>query len=483
MSQPTADIAALYQETDAVGLAAHVAAGDVTPAELLDAALARVAATNPVLNYMAQDCTDRARLQASAPLPRSPLAGVPFLVKDLGVDIAGVRSGSGSRFLEHLAAADSHFIQRADAAGLVTFGKTTTPELGLTVTTESRATGRTRNPWDPERTTGGSSGGAACAVAVGAVPLAQASDGGGSVRVPASCCGLLGLKTSRGRVPLGSALPARGKVEDWNGLSGIGPISRSVRDAAAFLDIFGHPAAGDRVRPFLPKGGYLEAIRHKPPRLNIGLQIAPYSGDRVDPDVHGALHDAALLLGHLGHHVHEARPDIDWAALMEANTTNIATCTARTLDAHAALSGHSWTEEGIEPITAMWHHIAQGRTSRDLQAAISTFEATAISVDLFFEAHDLLLSPVLATPPVALGVLHLDQPSSDFGPAFSAFCPYAVLANISGCPAVSLPLGMSHDGLPIGIMAMAPFGREDLLLQLAAELEAAAPWGSRRPPV
>lgn len=471
------DIETLYRQTDAVGLAAHVAAGDVSPAELLDAAIARTQATNPLLNFIAQDATDRARQQARAPLPDGPLAGVPFLVKDLGIDIAGVRTGSGSRYLEHVAIQNSIFVDRADAAGLLTFGKTTTPELGLTITTESLAKGRTRNPWNPEKTTGGSSGGSAAAVAAGVVPLAQASDGGGSVRVPASCCGLLGLKTSRGRIPLGP-----GRVEDWNGLSGIGPISRSVRDAAAFLDVFAHPAPGDRVRPPLPEGGYLAAISRKLPRLNIALMLHPFSGDLVDPDVHATLHDTALVLGRLGHLVREDVPAIDWAALMDANTTNIATCTARTLATHAAITGHAATADGIEKITAMWRHIAANRTAQDLQAALATFEAAATTIDHFFDHHQLLLSPTLAKPPIDLGILQLDQDNPGlFGTEFSAFCPFASLANLTGCPAITLPLGTSHDGLPIGIMAMAPFGREDLLLQLAAELEVETPWASRRP--
>lgn len=470
------DIETLYARTDAVGLAAHVAAGDVSPAELLEVAIARADATNPLLNFLARNTVARARARAAKPLNAGPLSGVPFLVKDLGIDIAGVPTGSGSRYLARIADADSHFIARADAAGLLTFGKTTTPELGLTVSTESLATGRTRNPWNPQKTTGGSSGGSAAAVAAGVVPLAQASDGGGSVRVPASCCGLLGLKTSRGRVPLGP-----GKVEDWNGLSGIGPISRTVRDAAAFLDVFGHPAPGDRVRPPRPEGGYLQAITRKAPGLKVALMLRPFDGNAVDPDVQAALHDTALLFGRLGHSVREDVPAIDWPALMDANTTNIATCTARTLAAHAATVGHEAAPDTIEKITAMWCHIAATRTAQDLQAAIATFETAAITIDRFFETHDLLLSPTLAKPPIDLGVLHLDQDSAAFGREFGAFCPFAGLANLTGCPAITLPLGTSHDGLPIGIMAMAPFGREDLLLQLAAEVEEAAPWAGRRP--
>jgi amidase/6-aminohexanoate-cyclic-dimer hydrolase len=402
---------------------------------------------------------------------------VPFLVKDLGIDIAGVRTGSGSRYLDHLPTTNSIFVDRADAAGLVTFGKTTTPELGLTVTTESKAKGETRNPWNPTRTTGGSSGGAACAVAAGVVPLAQASDGGGSVRVPASCCGLFGLKTSRGRIPLGP-----GKVEDWNGLSGIGPISRSVRDAAAFLDVFAHPAPGDRVRPPRPAQGYLTAIDYAPPKLRVALMLHPLTGEHIDPDVHAVLHDAALLLGRLGHHVHEDAPPIDMGALSDANVTNIAISTTRTLLRHAQLVGHVAQPDDIEPITAMWRHLGEARTGLDLQATIATFEDAAIRMDSFFESYDILLTPTLAKPPINLGVLGLDnRDAAAFGREFQDFCPFASLANMTGTPAITLPLGMSHDGLPIGVMAQGPFGSEEMLLRLAAQVEQTLPWAGRRP--
>jgi amidase/6-aminohexanoate-cyclic-dimer hydrolase len=475
------DLDALYQATDAVGLAAHVKAGDVSPGELLDAAVSRVEATNPELNYMAQWCLERARARALDPLPEGPLAGVPFLVKDLGIHIAGVRTGAGSSYLDHLSTVQSIFVDRADAAGLVTFGKTTTPELGLTVTTESTAHGLTRNPWNPAKTTGGSSGGAACAVAVGAVPLAQASDGGGSVRVPASCCGLLGLKTSRGLIPLGQTPPHRGKVEDWNGLSGIGPISRTVRDAAAFLDVFAHPAPGDRVRPARP-ASYLAALAEKPRRLDIGLMLHPFTGEHVDPEVHAVLRDTALLLGRLGHHVREAAPAIDMAALSDANVTNIAICTTRTLADHAAFIGHEATLDSIEPITAMWRHIGRSKTGEDLQRALETFQQAAVAIDLFFETHDILLTPTLAKPPIDLGILALtSEDAGHFGREFQHFCPFASLANITGTPAITLPLGMTHNGLPIGIMAQGRFAAETTLLQLAAELEATTAWAQRRP--
>ena len=249
------DITSLYRDTDAVGLAQLVKRREVKPAELLDAALARIEETQPRFNYIVRLFPERARAQAAQPGGDGPLAGVPFLVKDLGIDVAGEVSGMGSRSLNYTPDWNSVVVDRADAAGLLTFGKTTTPELGLTITTESEATGKTRNPWDPSRIAGGSSGGAAVAVAVGAVPLAQASDGGGSVRVPASCCGLVGLKTSRGLVPHGPNMETM-----WNGMAVTGPIARTVRDCAAFLDVMAGPSAGTRATPPLPAGGYLSAL-------------------------------------------------------------------------------------------------------------------------------------------------------------------------------------------------------------------------------
>lgn len=471
------EIADLYRTTDAVGLAKLVQRQEVKAIELLAAAQARVAETDPVYNFIAQDCSARAEAQLASRLPKGPLSGVPFLVKDLGIDIAGTHTGSGSRYLDKVPTRNSHFIDRADAAGLITFGKTTTPELGLTVTTESLATGPTRNPWNPLKTTGGSSGGSACAVALGAVPLAQASDGGGSVRVPASCCGLLGLKTSRGRIPLGPD-----KVEDWNGLSGIGPISRSVRDAAAFLDVFGHPAHGDRVRPSRPADGYLAAIQRPVRPLKVALLLHPLTGETVDADVSATLHDAALQLVRLGHNVHNDKPPIDMGALSDANVTNIAISTSRALKLQAELVGHEAPADAIEKITAMWRHIASGRSGLHLQDSLATFERAAIAIDHFFDHYDILLSPTLAKPPIDLGVIDLDQPDAGvFGQEFQQFCPYASLANMTGCPAISLPLGQSHDGLPIGIMAMGRFADEETLLQLAAQLEVDSPWADRRP--
>ncbi len=469
------NLADLLHSTDAVGLSALVKAGEVQPSELLEAAIARVDATNPALNYIAQDCRDRARAQAAQPLPDGPLAGVPFLVKDLGVDIAGVVTGSGSRALPHRAQANSTFMDRADAAGLLTFAKTTTPELGLTVTTESSAHGQTRNPWNRERTTGGSSGGTATAVAVGAVPLAQASDGGGSVRVPASCCGLFGLKPSRGLIPVGPW-----HIDAWNGLSVIGPISRSVRDAAAFLDAFAGPEAGSRVIPARPEGGYTATLARPVPRLKIA--IMPMAGFALDADVASAFEDAMGLFSRLGHSVVEARPDIDMRAMNGANINNIAASTASDIAAINALRPTPIDTELLEPLVLNWLRMGQAVTAVELQSALNTLSRGAQAMDHFFQQYDILLSPTLAQPPVELGLLSLANPDPEsFSAAFGRFCPFASLANMTGTPAITLPLGTSRDGLPIGIMAQGRFASEGLLLQLAAEIEQAAPWKDRRP--
>ncbi|MFN3371552.1 MAG: amidase [Sphingomonadaceae bacterium] len=474
-----ADAATLLATRDAVGLAALVRAREVSAAELLDAALERVAATNPRFNYIVRLTEDRARAQLARPLPDGPLSGVPFLVKDLGVDIAGVETGNGSRFLRFTRTESSILVDRADAAGLVTFGKTTTPELGLTVTTESAATGITRNPWNPARIAGGSSGGAAVAVAVGAVPLAQASDGGGSVRVPAACCGLLGLKTSRGLVPLGPTLETM-----WNGLAVTGPISRSVRDAAAFLDAVAGPAPGTRASPPLPAGGFLAGLDAPVPPLRIAVLADPPFGVAVDPAVRAVFDQAVALLEELGHHPDPAELPIDFAALTAANITNIAVCTATDIDLIAAMVGHQPAEGDLEPAVANWLRMGRERSGPDQQKALLAIEQAVIAYDRFMAGYDLILTPTLARPPVEIGLLSLSNPdTAQFVETYTGFCPSVGLANLTQAPAITLPLGMTPDGLPVGVMAQGRYGADLLLLRLARQLEVAAPWADRRPPV
>lgn len=473
-----ADAATLLATEDAVGLAAHVRRGDIAAAELLDAALHRVAATDPQFNYIARLCADRARARLARPLGDGPLAGVPFLVKDLGVDIAGVETGNGSRFLRFVPPVSSTIVERADDAGLLIFGKTTTPELGLTVTTESAATGITRNPWNPSRIAGGSSGGAAVAVAVGAVPLAQASDGGGSVRVPAACCGLFGLKTSRGLVPLGPHVETM-----WNGLAVTGPISRSVRDSAAFLDVLAGPAPGTRATPARPPGGYLAGLQAPVGRLRMAVIADPPFGVAVDPDVRAVFDRTIRLLADLGHTLEPATLPIDFATLTAANITNIAVCTATDIETISALVGRPPADGDLEPAIANWWRMGRERVGVDHQKALITIEQAAIAYDRFMAGFDVLLTPTLARPPVEIGLLSLSNPdTAQFVEVYTSFCPSVGLANLTQTPAITLPMGETPDGLPVGVMAQARYGQDLLLLRLARQIEEAAPWAGRRPP-
>lgn len=478
MAEPSADIAQAYHELDAVALADLVRRREVSPAELLQVALDRVAATQDDFNYVTALFPDRARERLTQPLPDGPLAGVPFLVKDLGMDVAGQLSGMGSRSAHYTPDRNSILVDRADAAGLLLFGKTTTPEFGLTLSTESAATGQTRNPWNPAHIAGGSSGGAAVAVALGAVPLAQGSDGGGSIRIPSSCCGVFGLKTSRGLVPNGP-----GGENRWNGMSVNGPIARSVRDCAAFMDVIAGPAPGTRAAPALPTGGWLANLNAAPSGLRVALMVDAPTGTPVDPDVQNALKDAAKLLQSLGHHIEVAVPDLDWSALAMANVVNIACCITADIAQHIRRWGRD-PVAGLEPSVANWWRMGQQKTGAELENALRTLESGSAALDDFFADFDLILSPTLAEPPIELGILSLSNPDHrQFNETFARLSPFATLANMTGTPAISLPLGQSSTGLPIGIMAQAGYGRDLLLLQLAHQIEQAAPWADRRPPV
>lgn len=472
------DIHQLYRETDAVGLAGLIRRGEISAEEALRAAISRVAATQPQLNYLACEFPERARSRAALPLGNGPLAGVPFLVKDLGIDVAGQPSGMGSRSLSYMATRDSTIVARADAAGLLLFGKTTTPEMGLTISTESAAKGKTRNPWNPERIAGGSSGGTAVAVAVGAVPLAQGSDGGGSIRVPSSCCGVFGLKTSRGLVPHGPNGESK-----WNGMAVNGPVARTVRDAAAFMDVLAGPTRGTRATPAIQLGNWLAQLDAAPSGLRVALVSQSPIGTDIHPDVQSALAAAAKLLAGLGHHIEDAAPPVDWQAMMGANICNIATCIATDVGLIAEQLGHD-PRAGLEPSVLNWVNMGATKSAVDQERALRTLELGAIALDEFFERYDIILSPTLAAPPIEFGPLSLSNPDhAQFNQTFARLSPFVTLANMTGTPAISLPLGQSADGLPIGIMAHGRFGADLQLLQLARQVEQAAPWADRRPPV
>ena len=469
-----------FDQYDALGLGELVRRGDVGAEALLDRAIARVEAVDPRLNAVVLRDYDAARRQLAERPATGPFAGVPFLLKDLGAAVAGTITTDGSRaFADWTAQADNTITRRAKAAGLTIFGKTATPEFGLTTTTESRLWGATRNPWNLDRIAGGSSGGAAAAVAARITPMAHASDGGGSIRIPASCCGLFGLKPSRGRVPYGV-----GAGIGWNGLSTQHAVTISVRDSAALLDALSGPEPGDSVVPPMAHGSFLSAAARAPGRLRIALVEDSPSGAALHPDCRAALLDAAKLCEDLGHRIEPAKLTLDAGAIRDAMTVSMAVDIATRLDRRGAERGRPVSEDEVETITWMLAHRGRTVTGQAYADARRTFDIAAAEVARLLTTYDVFLSPTLAEPPGRLGRLILSPANtSDYGRAIGAFSPYTALQNQTGVPAMSTPLYWNDEGLPIGVMFTAPHAREDLLFSLAAQLETARPWAGRRPPV
>ncbi|KUR81352.1 amidase [Novosphingobium sp. Fuku2-ISO-50] len=469
----------LLASDDALGLAERIRRREVSAAELLDAAIARAEAMNPRFSFMAQRLYDRAHAAVAAGLPEGPFSGVPWLLKDLNTHIAGERTGNGSRFYaDYRATETSELVRRVERAGFVIFGKTTTPEFGLTGTTENKVTGATRNPWNPAHTTGGSSGGAATAVAAGVLPAAHATDGGGSIRIPASCCGLFGLKPSRGRVPMG---PAR--TEGWGGLSVHHAVTRSVRDSAAILDATQGVEPGSRYGAPTPDGTFLSQVGRDPGKLRVALMTRPNSGSPVDPEVLATLEATARLLESLGHHVEEAAPKLDAAAIGWASFVLMGSSVAADVTDRARATGLVVGPDTLESITLAMIAFGEKCSGMDFARANNTLQAAAVTVGQFMDRHDVILSPTLAAPPLLLGEINLSPGVGfeEWGRRVSTWSPFTQLANMTGQPGMSLPLGMSRDGLPIGVMAMGRYGEEALLFRLAGQIERAAPWAGRKP--
>ena len=472
---PKDDVLATH---DMTALAELVQRRKASPTELLEAAIARAEALNPRFNFMAQKHYDYARAAIARGLPKGHFTGVPWLLKDLNTYIAGELTEQGSRYYKgNRATVTSELVKRYERAGLVIFGKTTVPEFGLSGTTESRATGLTRNPWNPEHTSGGSSGGASAAVAAGVVPGPHATDGGGSIRVPASCCGLFGLKPSRGRVPMG---PPR--TEGWGGMSTHHAVTWSVRDSAALLDATHGTERGSRYGAPTPERSFLEEVLRKPGRLRIALNVTTPMGTPVDPECVAAVRDAAKLCESLGHHVEEAAPKVDNAALGRAVFTMISASIAADLRAREAATGIVAGPEMIETVTRAFYDMGMKTSGVDFAQANSDLQVAATTVANFMDNFDLLLSPTLASPPVKLGILGLSPADlNSYYKAVTEFGPFSALFNQTGQPSMSVPLAMSKAGLPIGVMFSARYGDEATLFRLAGQLERAAPWADRRP--
>jgi amidase len=463
---------------DLVGLAEMVRRREASPGELLDEAIARAEALNPRLNFLTQRHYDYARQAIARGLPDGPFSGVPWLLKDLNTFLAGEVTGQGSRYYAgNRPTVTSELVRRYERAGLVIFGKTASPEFGLTPTTESKANGRTRNPWNPERTAGGSSGGAASAVAAGVLPAAHATDGGGSIRIPASCCGLFGLKPSRGRMPMG---PAR--TEGWGGMSTPHVVSWSVRDSAALLDATHGLEPGSRYGAPTPERPFLQDVGRPPGNLRIALNVVSPSGSPVDPECAEAARQAARLCESLGHQVTEAAPKLDAAAIGRASSVIVRASVASDLRAREAATGVKPSPDVLEAMT--WSMLEQGEklTAMEFVRANEALQQAAVQVALFMADYDVILSPTLGQPPIPLGVL--DPSPADFKAWYEAvqrFSPFTALQNQTGQPSMSVPLAMSKAGLPIGVMFSGRYGDEGLLFRLAGQLEQAAPWKGRRP--
>ena len=470
----------LLDSHDAIGLAALVKAREVSAGELLDAAIARTEALNPRFNFMAQKHYDRARTAIAAGLPQGPFTGVPWLLKDLNTYIEGELSESGSRLYQgYRAPVTSELVHRIDRAGFVIFGKTTTPEFGQTATTESKLNGATRNPWNPSRIAGGSSGGAAAAVAAGVIPAAHATDGGGSIRIPASCCGLFGLKPSRGRVPMG---PLR--TEGWGGMSTHHAVSWTVRDSAAVLDATHGIEPGSRYGAPSPDGTFLSQLGKPPGKLRIALMLTPFSGAPVDAQVIAAAREAAKLCETLGHHVDEAAPVIDYAALAAGSFALMAGSIAADLDDRAAATGLALGPDTLEEITLATLAYGRSRSAMDYVRGNNAYQAAAVAIARFMTDYDVILSPTLTAPPLPVGEIGLST-GADFqtwGQKVGGYTSFCGIYNGTGQPSMSVPLAMSADGLPIGVMFTGRYGAEAMLLRLAGQLEQAAPWIGRKPP-
>ncbi|GHC80983.1 amidase [Streptomyces flavofungini] len=473
-----------YVTHDAVGLGELVARGEVTGAELEKVALEAVAAVNPLVNAVVE--TWPVEVGAAGGPPReTPLAGVPFLLKDLGVTMAGRRTELGSRLAEgNVAPADSHLMRRFRAAGLATFGRTTTPEFAYGITTEAVLYGPTRNPWDLDRSAGGSSGGAAAAVAAGIVPVAHGTDAAGSIRIPAASTGLFGLKPTRGRVSMGPDAD-----EIFNGLAVQGCVSRTVRDSAALLDAIRGPEVGDPYFAAEPDRPYAEEITRDPGRLRVGVITHGDGRRRTEAPVADAVSRTAELLTSLGHHVEEATLDIGvrWDEFVLANARLWTANLVPWLDALASALDRPINAATVQPEMLASHAWGRQVTGAEFVGALGVRNTVARSLGDRFTRYDVLLTPTLPELPPLLGVFADGVEDLDgLGWVDRLFdrSPFTAAFNVAGTPAMSVPLATDPTtGLPIGLQFAAAFGREDTLFRLAAQLEQAAPWSHRAPAV
>ena len=472
------DIERLLDENDTIGLSDLVAAREVSSLELVDASISRIEARNPLLNAVVAKRYELAREEARNVTADTPIAGVPFLVKDLNCDVAGLPSTKGSRlFADVIASEDSELTKRFKAAGLLIVGNTNTPEMGKAPVTEPVLFGPAHNPWRLTHSTGGSSGGSAAAVIGGMVTAGHANDGGGSIRIPASECGLYGLKPTRGRTPTWPAAAA------FSYPMGIGhAVTRTVRDSAAILDAISGPLAGDPYpSPPPPRAGtFLAALREQTPTLRIGFSTVSPAGKDMHPAAIEAIERTAALLEGLGHEVEEAAPQ--WDISMPANSLAMVmgASGAKMVEDRLAELGRELRDDDIEPFTRFLHDRMLNIDPLRLIEALQQIELVSRDVARFYDTHDVWLTSTLPVPVPELGVINTTDVDSVFAHA-GRFSELTAVFNVTGQPAASLPAGFDGNGLPVGVQLVGRHCSEELLLQLSAQIEAAAPWPTIAP--
>lgn len=466
-----------YESYDAMGLAELIAAGEVTADEVLEAAIARCEARNPALNAVVQNLYDHGREMAASDLPAGPLSGAPYLIKDLGAAIAGTPTTGGSKFMEDVVPdTDSETVIRLKAAGMSIFGKTNTCEFGMSITCEPQFYGPTKNPWDGDVTPGGSSGGAASAVAARILPAAHASDGFGSIRVPASCCGLVGLKPTRGR---NSFSPGLG--ERMGGIVAEHTVSITVRDHAAILDATAGPAPGDPYFALPPSRTFLSEALTEPGVLRIACSYGGATGAKTDGEHRRVLDETVKTLSDLGHHVEEADPPLDNDEMQEIFRTLMASNAAQTIRLHPT-KGRLPLAGEIERVVAATAEKGESVTGYDVFLAQGRMHAAGRRMAAFHEQHDVLLTPGLGHMPPKLGWLDMMMEDADeYWDRVAAFSPFTVWFNLTGAPAISLPVGTTEQGFPVSVQAVGRYADEATLFRLSAQLEQAMPWRDRRP--
>jgi amidase/6-aminohexanoate-cyclic-dimer hydrolase len=473
-----------YAEYDMLGLAELIARGEVSAADVLEAAIERIEALNPAVNAVVYRMDEEARRRLEAAPAATPLRGVPFLLKDLGVFYEGFPVSNACRLYDGFVAEhDSTIVERLRRAGVVIVGKTNTSELALDVVTEPVMFGPTRNPWNLNHGAGGSSGGSAAAVACRMVAAAHGSDNGGSLRSPASSCGVFGLKPSRGRVPNGPSAPGgQDTGEGWSSTNVNHALTRSVRDSAALLDATAGPVPGDQVSAPPPRRPYLLEVGADPGRLRIGLNTTSPFGADVHPECLAAVHRVAESCTDLGHHVEEAVPEINGEHMAWALTVTVGAALHNVISDRLETLGRQPREGEIERISGLWAEAGTRNSAADFARGAAILGGIGSSIAAFFETYDLMLSPTLIEPPLPIGALSqmgddLERYIADVYENVSFLPPF----NLAGHPAASLPLHWTPDGLPIGVQLGARYGAEDVLVRVCSQLEQALPWADKRP--